>query len=71
MYVCVQRTVAMRTTPGMSTLAATPTTTTLGTRIVSPRLSDKEHQSRHIVPVDSKTLDKEPNSHPKGKQYLS
>ena len=66
MCVCVQRAVAMRTTPGMSTQMATPTTTTRGARIVSPRLSDIGHHGHYIVVAVLKIIDKEPKSHPKG-----
>lgn len=66
MCVCAQQTVAMRTTPGMSTQMATPTTTTRGTRIASPRLSDIGHHGRYIVAVVLKIIDKESKSHPKG-----
>lgn len=66
MFGCVRPIVAMPTMRGMSTVPAMSTTTTLGTRFASLRLSYIEHYGWHVMPVASKTLDKELKSLPKG-----
>ena len=66
MFGCVRPIVAMPTMHGMSTALATSTTTTLGTRIASLRLSYIERHGWHVMSVVSKTLDKELKSLPKG-----
>ena len=67
--VCVRLTAALRTIHGVSVRVALSATAARWARIASPRLSYIGRYGLHVMQVVPKILDKEPKSHPKGKQY--